>query len=569
MAASTKSENAKLASASQRPEHAPASAHAAVEVIALTTRDDFLLELGQCLDGTASIVPVESSALALAAAAKPRRVQVIVIDSRDLADLRAEIDSLQARAPALTALVFAEQDAEVEVAAALKGSNVFAVLPLPIDARKTSAVFEGAVVDARTKRSAARAAGGESKLAGVPEPRAAAVPEKEAAAAANVATASVPAEALRDAGAGGRKINAFVLAGVACVVAAAAAAWFLTREQSPAPAVPPPVSAAGEPAPNSDPPRVESLPALAGNVDELLEKARVAMRERRYTEPAANSALLYYRSAAQVDPGNGEALDGLNRLRPVIVANFEELTKAGNLDAAANALDQLESAQAADASIAELRLRLVSARIAKAIGEGDVERLTALVRSAQASNAVPAAQLAKWRSEISRLNDKARQDLQAERQARDAAAADQKTRETRSAEAAREAQFARERESAQKLEAERAKQAAAAAASAATADASASQGPSQRVEPKLKRSVQPEFPAEAFDKGLSGFVTVGYTVDVEGKTQNLRVESSEPPEVFDKAAMNAVRRWRYEPASIDGVPTESQMKLTIRFKLPK
>ena len=40
------------------------------------------------------------------------------------------------------------------------------------------------------------------------------------------------------------------------------------------------------------------------------------MRERRYTEPAVNSALLYYRSAAQADPGNGEALDGLYRLCP-------------------------------------------------------------------------------------------------------------------------------------------------------------------------------------------------------------------------------------------------------------
>ncbi len=64
-------------------------------------------------------------------------------------------------------------------------------------------------------------------------------------------------------------------------------------------------------------------------------------------------------------------------------------------------------------------------------------------------------------------------------------------------------------------------------------------------------------------------MTVGYTVDVEGKTQNVRVESSEPPEVFDKAAMSAVRRWRYEPATIDGVPTEAQLRMTIRFTLPK
>ena len=96
----------------------------------------------------------------------------------------------------------------------------------------------------------------------------------------------------------------------------------------------------------------------------------------------------------------------------MIVANFEELAKAGNHDAAADALEQLESALPADAAIPEMRSRLVSARVAKAIAEGDVERVTALVRSAQASNAVPAAQITKWRSEISRLNEKARQEQQ-------------------------------------------------------------------------------------------------------------------------------------------------------------
>jgi protein TonB len=562
MAATTKSESAKLASAPDRPEQAPVSVHAAVDVIALTARDDFLLELGQCLDGLASIAPVESTELALAAAAKTKRLQVIVIDSRDLADLRAEVDLLLARAPGLTALVFAEQDAEVKVAAALKGSSVFAVLPLPIDARKTAAVFEGAVADATARRSPVPGAGGQARKAAVPEPVAAPVPDT-----IEVAAASVQAEAPARAGAGGRKFNGIVLAGAACAVVAAAAAWFLTRESPPSPAEPPPVTAAAEPPATADAPGVK-VPALVGNVDELLEKARVAMRARRYTDPENNSALLYYRSAAEADPGNAEALDGLNRLRPVIVANFEELAKAGNHDAAADALEQLESALPADAAIPEMRSRLVSARVAKAIAEGDVERVTALVRSAQASNAVPAAQITKWRSEISRLNEKARQEQQSERRAREAAAA-QKARDARAAEAAREAQLAREREIAQKLEAERAGQAAAAPATAANGDAKAGQGASQRVEAKLKRSVKPEFPAEAFDKGLSGLVIVSYTVDVEGKTQDIRVESSDPPEVFDKAAMNAVRRWRYEPATIDGVPAESQMKLTIRFKLPK
>ena len=64
-------------------------------------------------------------------------------------------------------------------------------------------------------------------------------------------------------------------------------------------------------------------------------------------------------------------------------------------------------------------------------------------------------------------------------------------------------------------------------------------------------------------------MTVAYTVDVEGKTQDVRVESSEPPGVFDKAATSAVRRWRYEPATVDGVPTEARLRISIRFTLPK
>lgn len=560
MPAMNKSQPVHAASGPGRPENAPASAHAAVDVIALTTRDDFLLELGQCLEGTAAIAPVESSALALAAAARSRRVQVLVVDSRDIAGLRAEIDLLQARAPALTTLVFAGEDAEVEVAAALKGSNVFAVLPLPIDDRKTAAVFEGAVAEAAKKRSAAQAAA-EARPAAVSEPSAVPRPDAKAVAAETEL-------ASREESAGGGKTKIFALAGIAIAVVAAAAAWLLTREEPPAPASSVPASQSARSAPAGNVPAIEAPPAIEGTVDELLEKARIAMRERRYLEPANNSALEYYRSAAQVDPGNDEALAGLNRLRPVIAARFEELTKAGRHDDAARSLAQLESAAPADPSIASLRQRLATAQVAKAIEEKDVERASALLRDAQATNAVPAAQLTKWRAEIARLNEKVSQEQLAGQKAREAAAAEQKAREARAAEAARAAQAAREREEAKKLEEERARQAALAAAKSAESEADARKA-STRVDAKLKRQVEPEFPRTALDKGISGVVIVAYTVDVEGRTQDVRVESAQPPDVFDRAAIAAVRRWRYEPATVDGVPTEAQLQMKIRFALPK
>jgi hypothetical protein len=43
----------------------PTDAHAAAEIVAITTEDDFLLELGAVLGRQAAVLPIESVALAL------------------------------------------------------------------------------------------------------------------------------------------------------------------------------------------------------------------------------------------------------------------------------------------------------------------------------------------------------------------------------------------------------------------------------------------------------------------------------------------------------------------------
>ena len=130
----------------------PASSLPAVDVTAITTRDDFLLELGQTLGGQAAVRPVESIDAALPHLASTRRAQVLVIDARDVTELRAAADAAHAEAPHAVLLVFSEAAAEGQVGKALKGSKVFALLPLPVDARKTQAVFEGAVADAQRRK---------------------------------------------------------------------------------------------------------------------------------------------------------------------------------------------------------------------------------------------------------------------------------------------------------------------------------------------------------------------------------------------------------------------------------
>lgn len=405
-----------MASAVSRSSRNPAAAAAAtaaggvasvqpsVDVTAITTRDDFLLELGQALGGQASIRPVDSVEAALESLrAHAKRGQVLILDALHAHEVRPTVDAVQARAPQAVILVFAAEAIERQVAAAVKGSRVFAVLPSsPIDPPKTHAVFAGVIEEAAARREPA------APPAASPAP---AVPnERELESTGTAPALEVP-------GTGGGKRRLLLVAGALVAVAAmAAGAWFFTRgsgtvhapvtpaaaPSAAAPAEAPADAAALPPAPSAD------LAIVHGKVDELLEKARLAMRERRYTEPAGDNALLYYRSAVAANGANGEARDGLQRVAGVLAGRFEESLNAGHLDEAGQNFANFRAAVPDDARVAELGARLANAQITKAIADGNIERAAALVKQAQQSGALPAEQLARWKSELAKRQDDAK-----------------------------------------------------------------------------------------------------------------------------------------------------------------
>ena len=147
---------------------------------------------------------------------------------------------------------------------------------------------------------------------------------------------------------------------------------------------------------------------VQGKVDELLEKARLAMHERRYTEPNGDNALLYYRSAAAADTSNGEAQDGLQRVAGVLASRFDEAVTANRYDEAAQTLANFKVAAPSDPRVASFEQRLYSAGIAKALADGNVDRANAIVRQAQQSGNASADQLAKWRADIAHRTDDAK-----------------------------------------------------------------------------------------------------------------------------------------------------------------
>ncbi len=65
--------------------------------------------------------------------------------------------------------------------------------------------------------------------------------------------------------------------------------------------------------------------------------------------------------------------------------------------------------------------------------------------------------------------------------------------------------------------------------------------------------IKPEYPMRARQDGIEGSVGVRFDVDPRGKVTNVRITSSRPRGVFDRAVMKAVKRWRYRPKVRDGV----------------
>lgn len=66
--------------------------------------------------------------------------------------------------------------------------------------------------------------------------------------------------------------------------------------------------------------------------------------------------------------------------------------------------------------------------------------------------------------------------------------------------------------------------------------------------------VQAEYPQRAVDRGIEGSVTVEFTVSESGNVEDPVVVESDPPGIFDRAAIHAATQFKYRPRVVDGSP---------------
>jgi protein TonB len=82
----------------------------------------------------------------------------------------------------------------------------------------------------------------------------------------------------------------------------------------------------------------------------------------------------------------------------------------------------------------------------------------------------------------------------------------------------------------------------------------------------LEQKVQPIYPAQARSKGLQGPVVLQIVIDEVGQVRNLRTVSGDA--VLARAAIDAVRQWRYQPYRLNGQPVKMPTQITVNFTLP-
>jgi periplasmic protein TonB len=85
------------------------------------------------------------------------------------------------------------------------------------------------------------------------------------------------------------------------------------------------------------------------------------------------------------------------------------------------------------------------------------------------------------------------------------------------------------------------------------------------MEASLINRVQPDYPVIAKNAHISGEVKIRATIGTDGAVKDYVVVSGSP--LLSRAALDAVRQWRYRPTKLNGEPVEVETLITVNFVL--
>ncbi len=298
--------------------------------------------------------------------------------------------------------------------------------------------------------------------------------------------------------------------------------------------------------PGVSPEAVKPAATVSDQIEQLMLGARTALNERRLLAPAGNNAIESYLAVLELEANHVGARQALLELIPPASDAVESAIAGGELDEAQRRFDLFRQM-----GVSELRLNPIRNRLAAARAE--VERVAAAADAASSKAdaaattpgavvppAVTTATVAAATPTPSVL-------------------ADPEPKPPATAEPAATTTIAQS----QTLPAPTA----VVDPEPATTTAAEPPAVADIVEPRQIVDAVPSYPAMARQRRLEGWVELEIAIDSDGEVGAVSVVRSEPAKVFDREAVRAAQRWRFEPRRENGVAVATRVRKTLNFKL--
>ena len=317
-----------------------------------------------------------------------RRAAVVLIDVRPEQDLAATLQRLLSHGSSLVPVALVATTPHAAATALERQRTLFDQLPLPLDPGSARSVIDRAGEEAAARRMLLVGEGGQA------------------------ARREPPRRTSR------RPPLLLVVAAIVALAAVAGGAWWSMRPTAtpprtevPAPARNPAAAAPEAVAPST----AAGATAPAEQVEALLAQARAALRDKHYIDPAADNALAYFRAVLNLDPGNGEARQGIERVAELLLARADAALASHDNGAALRALEVARSLKPdhprlaqLDARVAQHQQELAQGQIQAALQAGAFARAALLIKQAERAGTIAPAQIAQLRQDAARREAGAR-----------------------------------------------------------------------------------------------------------------------------------------------------------------
>ena len=315
---------------------------------------------------------------------------------------------------------------------------------------------------------------------------------------------------------------------------------------------------------------------VGNRVNTLVAQANERMQRGRLITPSNGNARDALLEARKLDPTNPTVAQSIRELSGSLTEEARQLVAAGKTDDAQAYVNAARGLGFSGSSLAAVERSLTEAsrsstparRSAPAGGAGpNVDTLVAEVRQRMTEGKL-----------IDPAGDNAREalaSLRAEAPTRPEVEELSRTLSTRLLSSGRQAMAAKAFDrSAQLIAASRDVGGASMAGDVAKAEADLSAAREEHAlltnivsasTLKRTRTVAPSYPSDALKKGIEGWVELAFTVMPNGSVDEVEVRNASPAEVFDDAAIKAIRQWRFEPVVRNGKAVQQRAMVRLRF----